>query len=86
MVDVYDIGWKTADLNSYPASSAGQHFMDDAVFSPGGNPNTIWQDLYYPNSSPPESLDLAFVITPEPTSIILLALGSVAALRRKRKR
>ena len=85
MLDAYDIGWKTADLNSYPAPQTGQHFMDDAVYSLGPNPNSTWQDLYYPGSSPPKSLDLAFVITPEPATMLVLAFGGLATMFRKRK-
>lgn len=81
MLDAYDIGWKTADLNSYPPPFTGQHFMDDAVYSTAAGP----KELYYPNTTPPESLDLAFVITPEPATIALLGLGSLTLLRRKRK-
>ena len=84
--DGHNIGWKTADLNSYPAPDyTGKHFQDDAVYSPGSNPNTIWQDLYYPNVSPPKSLDLAFVITPEPATLGVLALGGLLMLIRRRK-
>ena len=85
MVDVYDIGWKTADLNSYPAPQTGEHFKDDAVYSPGPNPNTIWKDLYYPNITPPKSLDLAFVITPEPATLAVLLVGGILGLARRRR-
>ena len=84
--DGHEIGWKTADLNSYPAPSTGQHFMDDAVYSPGTNPNSIWQDLYYPNSTPPKSLDLAFVITPEPGTMVMLVIGGIGVLARRKRR
>ena len=85
MLDAYDIGWKTADLSSYPPPNTGEHFMDDAVFSPGFNAATIWQDLYYPDVVPPKSLDLAFVITPEPTTMLLLALGGIGIIKHRRK-
>jgi len=84
-LDGHEIGWKTADLDKYPAPLTGQHFMDDAVYSfPGLNPDTIWQDLYYPDISPPKSVDLAFVITPKPATITMLGLGGLAWLRRRR--
>ena len=76
-----DIGWKTADLSSYPSPYTGQHFMDDAVYGAPG----AWKELYYPNITPPQSLDLAFVITPEPTTIALFGLGGLLLRRRKRK-
>ena len=83
MLNAYDIGWKTADLNSYPAPWTGSHFMDDAVYSLGPNPATTWQDMYYPGSTPPKSLDLAFVITPEPATIAMLTFGMLM-IRKKR--
>jgi hypothetical protein len=66
----YQIGWKTS-LN---------HFNDDAVWWNGQH----WVDLHDP-LNPQQSLDMAFVITPEPGTAALLALGGLAALRRKRR-
>lgn len=81
-------GWKT---------SGSPHFNDDATFLDVGNvfglpvdaimpPQTMpgisqWEDLRSPLTG--ESLDLAFVITPEPTSLALLALGGVMLRRRR---
>lgn len=57
------LGWKT---------SISPHFGDDAVW---WNPALgIWAPLSSP-TSPYQSLDMAFVITPEPNSILLVALG-----------
>ncbi len=53
------------------------HWNDDATYVYSG-----WQELIDPLSG--ESLDMAFVITPEPTSLALLALGGVMMLRRTR--
>ena len=57
------------------------HFMDDAVWSDdlgiGG-----WQELLDPETG--TSMDLAFVITPEPATMVLLAMGGVALVRRRR--
>ena len=61
-------GWKTS-LN---------HWNDDAVWGDFPNPN--WTELRDPITN--TSLDLAFVITPEPASLLLLGLG-VFALRRR---
>jgi hypothetical protein len=61
-------GWKTSE----------NHFMDDAVWWDGAN----WNELKDPITD--ESLDLAFVITPEPTTIALLGLGGLLLRRRKR--
>lgn len=64
-----EVGWKTSR----------DHFNDDAVFAfvPGQ-----WQELFEPPIFQ-ESADLAFVITPEPTTLVLLGLGGLAALRRR---
>jgi hypothetical protein len=76
-------GWKTADLNAYPAPFTGQHYKDDAVYQSdlGG-----WAELRYPSAHPlaGQSIDLAFVITPEPATLCLLALGGLALVRRRR--
>jgi hypothetical protein len=74
-------GWKTADVNQYPAPFTGQHFMDDAVW---GDPLTGigWQELVDPRFG--NSLDLAFVITPEPMTCVFLAAGGLILLRRRR--
>lgn len=67
-LDVYvaseqPLGWKTADIDRYPAPYTGQHFQDDAVW--GDLPNPFWTDLRWPQGSPRfgQSIDLAFVIT-----------------------
>lgn len=63
-------GWKT---------SMSPHFNDDAVY---WDPTaSMWQELRDPITQ--ESLDLAFVITPEPASISLLLLGGLVLLRRR---
>jgi len=81
VVDIEQIaqfGWKTSD----------QHWNDDAVwrdeFDTAPGP---WNELRYPDGHEfqGESLDLAFVITPEPTTMMLLALGGLAVIWRRRK-
>lgn len=69
----YEIGWKTSE----------NHWNDDAVYL---SPTSDWQDLHYPSIDPryPESIDMAFVIAPEPATICLLGLGA-ALLRRNRR-
>ncbi len=95
-VDVLDMqqaaefGWKTSQ----------QHWNDDAVFQdliwiddpgmPNGGffqPVTDWAELRYPDGHPFEgqSIDMAFVITPEPATMTLLAIGGLCILRRRRK-
>jgi len=66
-----NIGWK---------ESGSPHFMDDAVWRSQLDPS------WHPIESPVEpyySMDMAFVITPEPASLVLLALGGLALLRRR---
>ncbi len=73
------VGWKT---------SRSPHFLDDAVWSDylptGPDPYQLqqgWQELLYPSGA---SMDLAFVITPEPGTILMMPLLSLLALRRRR--
>ena len=71
-------GWKTSM----------QHWNDDAVWGTGVEPDVGgWQALKYPTGHPWEnkSIDMAFVITPEPATILLLGIGGVAAFIRKGK-
>jgi len=63
------IGWK----------ESADHFMDDAVWRILDGP---WSELVDPETG--ESMDLAFVITPEPATIGLLGLGALALVRRRR--
>ena len=65
-----DIGWK---------QSGSPQFEDDAVWRPEANEN--WEELYDPYTG--LSMDLAFVITPEPGTILLMLVGLVGLLRRK---
>ncbi|HWP40842.1 MAG TPA: hypothetical protein VNL70_07940 [Tepidisphaeraceae bacterium] len=81
-------GWKTTNPNVTP------HFNDDAVYG-----DTIgfygplvdppgWQELIYPPNHPyaGQSIDLAFVITPEPGSATLgIGLAGLLMLRRRRQ-
>jgi len=66
-------GWKTSL----------DHWNDDAVYSDSGM--GPWYELYDPIITPPQSLDMAFVITPEPGTIVLLGLGSLVLIRRRKK-
>ena len=62
------IGWKTTQ----------DHWNDDATYYYGGG----WNELIDPLTQ--ESLDMAFVITPEPVTLCLLGLGGLGLLRRRR--
>ena len=65
------VGWKT---------SKSDHFEDDAVFWAGNE----YFELIDPRTQ--ESLDLAFVITPEPATLMLIVLGGTGLIFRRKKR
>jgi hypothetical protein len=67
-------GWKTSV----------DRWNDDAVW--GNSPSGPWNELRYPEGHQyyGESIDLAFVITPEPATMALLGLGSLVLLRKRR--
>ncbi len=80
-------GWKTTN----PHDPATPHFMDDAVFSdtPSFSTEVLlpWRPMSYPDGHPyfPDSIDLAFVITPEPASFALVGVGfgMLTTIRRR---
>ena len=75
-------GWKTSL----------SHWNDDAVWAdenPAAGMGLLWNELRYPNGHEfqSQSIDLAFVITPEPYTLAVVTLGLVATvLPRQRKR
>ncbi len=71
LTDIHFPGWKT---------SVSPQFEDNAVYEVG---DEEWYELTDPITG--ASLDLAFVITPEPTTLGLLMLGGLALLRRRRR-
>jgi len=71
-------GWKTSL----------DHWNDDAVWADeGAAGGGVWQELRYPAGHPLEgqSMDLAFVIAPEPATLALVAVGAGATLLRRRR-
>ena len=94
-------GWKTADRLQYPLDPdrLEKHYEDDAAYAdivdPYGpaDPSIVdWRPLKYPSFHEEfqgQSMDLAFVITPEPGTVAMLIgaglIGLVAFARRRRK-
>lgn len=76
----YYFGWK----------SSYQHWNDDAVWSDdqdmNGIPDFPWRELRYPDQHPyaERSMDLAFVIVPEPMSFLTLILGLAGLVSSRR--
>lgn len=71
-------GWKTS----------ADHWNDDSVFTDIVSGDTLpWQELFDPRILPPnfQSLDQAFVITPEPGTMCVLIVGGIGALLRRRR-
>ncbi|MCP4902422.1 MAG: PEP-CTERM sorting domain-containing protein, partial [bacterium] len=64
-------GWKTSQ----------DHWNDNAVWEVS---NGVYAPLSDPLAQPPTPLDMAFVITPEPTTLGLLALGGLVVLKRRK--
>ncbi len=96
-ISLIDLSNVLAGQNRFGWKSSKDHWNDDAVFIdlenvfnmpvdaiyPPNTPGAVlpWQELINPLTG--ESMDLAFVITPEPATIALLTLGALAALRRR---
>ena len=93
-------GWKTSSEHWNDDAVHGTIIQDDngPVTGPDGLQYGFsgWNELRYPlghpfgppagSDLPGESIDMAFVITPEPATLMILALGLVPALLRKSKR
>ena len=83
-------GWKTT-FKTPPGleDQAPGAWNDDAVWSDSGGTVDPWSELRDPDFNSPEyghSLDMAFVITPEPATLLVLALGLVPAFLGRARR
>jgi hypothetical protein len=89
--DIYAMyGWKTSRDNFNDAATflLGESLMGMPVppYPVPPAPGAPWGEMRYPMGHELEgqSIDLAFVITPEPGAVMLLAIGSVGLLLRRR--
>lgn len=98
ILDTLDINDALQGFNRFGWKTSREHFNDDAVFLdlpdvfglpvdalglPGGAPfpGLPWRELIDPITG--ESLDLSFVITPEPATLALMTLAALAILRKR---
>jgi hypothetical protein len=81
-----EFGWRNTD--------PGNHWNDDAAFADWTYDSAQqqwfaapWRDMEYPTGHQfaGQGIDLAFVLTPEPTTMALLVIGSAALIRRRRR-
>ena len=71
-----EFGWKTSL----------DHWNDDAVYADSALHDASgdqWQELHHPDTALNMSLDMAFVIVPEPATLGLLILGGLALFGRR---
>ena len=74
------------DVGMSGCKTSVQQWADDAVwaYEPLWGVPIVWHPISDPVTG--ESLDLAFVITPEPGTMVLLCLGGVGVLARRRRK
>jgi hypothetical protein len=86
---LYDTNWASGWKSSADAFNDDAVWIPVSVMNPTGpqfNPSdgSVWHELVAPQTG--ASMNLSFVITPEPATLSLLALGGLAALRRRTRR
>jgi hypothetical protein len=88
----FQFGWKTSRSPQFNDDAVWGHYGPGPYPPPWWLPGYLkpdwpnppdWNELRDPRFQFQRSLDLAFVITPEPTTLALIGLGLVVALRRR---
>jgi len=89
-----EFGWRTTHKDNNWQDDA-TYSIWEAPSGPGAwTETTPWTDMVYPGDptgaqhefyDPETSVNMAFVITPEPTTMLLLSMGSLALIRRRRR-
>jgi len=81
-------GWRTSlDHNFDDAVYADTDVWGGALTGPAPSP-VFWGDLHYPAGHPmaPDSMDMAFAVSPEPATMALLGLGAAGLVARRFRR
>lgn len=76
------------DWTHFGWKSSIEHWNDDAVWGDDPQDQPPWRELIYPfgHEYETQSIDLAFVIVPEPATLMVLALGLISASMLRRSR